>query len=363
MPPLHRSIALFALASALAAPAWGTPRCEGRLPMSEVEQRQERTLALLREKRFDELQKRADGFLADYAARRIDDEELFYEFGAFDRWGPFLTPLLQEWLERQPKSFAAHHAMALHLASRAWQARGSALARDTSDAQMAAFERDLREARKLSLRSLKLHPKPILAYQQLVNHAKALRADDGSLLATIGLVVAAAQGSLRDPRPDVQTWMREAERVQPDNVIVRQAYIGLLAPRWGGSLDALQDYARPARHPGLAADRLASVSYSATMEIASDYAFRQQPDDAVAVYEVAAQICRLNQPHISIANLRLEQKRYAEALAAADAALALVPSSASGTQLRIRALRGLGRVDEADALARERGAAPAGASR
>ncbi len=348
-----RLITLIALATALAAPAWATPRCEGRLPMREIAERQERTLVLLREKRFDELQRRMDGFLDAYGARRIDDEELFYEFGAFDRWGPFLTPLLQEWMERQPKSFAAHHALALHLASRAWQSRGSALARDTSAAQMEAFERDLLEARRISLQSLKLHPRPILAYQQLVNHAKALHADDGTVLGVLGAILAEKKASALQPRPDVMPWMREAERLQPDNVIVRHAYIGLLAPRWGGSLDALQDYARPARHPGLAPDRQASVSYMATMEIASDYAFRKQPDDAVAVYEVAAQLCRLNQPQVSIANLRLDQKRYAEALAAADAAIALVPGSESGTRLRIRALRGLGRADEADALARQ----------
>lgn len=320
--------------------------------MREIGERQERTLAVLREKRYDELQRRMDGFLDAYMARRIDDEELFYEFGAFDRWGPFLTPLLQEWMERQPKSFAAHHAMALHLASRAWQSRGSALARDTSAAQMEAFERDLLEARRISLKSLTLHPRPILAYQQLVNHAKALRADDGTVLGAVGALLSEKKSAPLQPRPDVLPWMREAERVQPDNVIVRHAYVGLLAPRWGGTLEALQDYARPARHPGLAPDRLASVSYAATMEIASDYAFRKLPDDAVAVYEVAAQLCRINQPQVSIANLRLEQKRYAEALQAADAALALVPGSESGTKLRIRALRGLGRHDEADALAR-----------
>lgn len=349
MPPRPRlsMLALLLAVVAAAAPAQATPRCEGTLPMSEIGSRQEATLVLLREKRYDELQQRMDGFLAAWDARRIGDEELFYEFGAFDRWGPFLTPLMQEWIARHPASYAAHHAMALHLSSRAWQARGTALGRDTSDAQMQGFDRDLAAARDMSLKAIKLHPRPLLSYQQLVKDAKARRLPDTTLAGLLGTVRATLKADPLQPRPDVLPLLEAAQRIQPDNVIVRHAYIGVLAPRWGGSLDALQDYARPARHPGLSPDRVASVSYGATMEIASDYWFRKQPDQAVEVLEVAAKLCRLNQPWVDIANIRLEQQRHAEALQAADQTIAIVPTSSSGHLLRARALRGLGRHDEA----------------
>lgn len=348
MPSCLRPMLIALLAAmALAAPARATPRCEGTLLMSEIGRRQEATLVLLREKRYDELQRRMDGFLAAWTAQRIGDEELFYEFGAFDRWGPFLTPLMQEWMARHPASYAAHHAMALHLSSRAWQARGTALGRDTSDAQMQGFDQGLAAAREMSLKALKLHPRPLLSYQQLVKDAKARRLPDTSLAGLLGTVRATLQADPLQPRPDVLPLLEAAQRIQADNVIVRHAYVGVLSPRWGGSLDALQDYARPARHPGLAPDRLASVSHAATMEIAYDYWFRQRLDEAVEVLEVAAQLCRLNQPWVDIANIRLEQQRHADALQAADQVIAIVPTSSSGHLLRARALRGLGRHEEA----------------
>lgn len=344
---LRLTMAALLLALVCTPHAQATPRCEGTLLMSEIGRRQEATLVLLREKRYDELQRRMDGFLAAWTAQRIGDEELFYEFGAFDRWGPFLTPLMQDWLAQQPKSYAAHHAMALHLSSRAWQARGTSLGRDTADTQMQAFDQGLSAAREMSIKALKLHPRPLLSYQQLMKDAKARRLPDTTIAGLLGTIRSTMQTDPLNPRPDVLPLLEAAQRIQADNVIVRHAYVGVLAPRWGGSLDALQDYARPARHPGLAPDRLASVSYSATMEIASDYWFRKEFDQAVEVLQVAAQLCRLNQPWVDIANIRLDQQRYADALHAADQTLALVPTSSSGQLLRARALRGLGRHDEA----------------
>jgi tetratricopeptide (TPR) repeat protein len=320
-----------------------TPRCEGKLLMSEIGRRQELTLGLLREKKFGELQQRMDGFLDAYVENRITDEELFYEFGAFDRWGPFLTPLFEEWLGRFPKSFAAHHGMSLHMSAIAWRSRGTEVASNTSEEQMREFDKKLRIARDFSLRSIALHPKPILAYQQLMNNAKALRHDDTSWTRNIISALFGKPPSLLEPRPDVLPLLQESIRLQPDNVIVRQAYVTVLAPKWGGTLDALQQYARPSSHPGMSPDRLASIVYAATMEIAADYWFRKELDNAVRINEVASTICRLNQPFVNIANIRLEQQRFADALRAAEAATEVVPGSTTGALLEMRALRGLGR--------------------
>src|SRR5260221_10327436 len=52
-----------------------------------------------------------------------------------------------------PISFAAHHAMSLHVSSIAWQIRGSALARDTSVQQMSEFTERLRDRKSTRLNS------------------------------------------------------------------------------------------------------------------------------------------------------------------------------------------------------------------
>jgi len=339
-----------ALIFGFAGGAKATPRCEGKLPRIEIADRQNTTLSLLKEKKYAELQRRMDAFLTSYTDGRISDEELFYEFGAFDRWGPFLEPLIQEWITRYPKSFAAVHALSLHATAVAWQLRGDSLARETSDQQFRDFDKRLRVARDLSMRSLELHPKPILAYQQLMASAKGLKFDLRIEVPPVRTSTFLQEPPLASPRPDVLPILRESLRIQPDNTIVRETYVTLLAPKWGGNLDSLVAYSKASAHPGLQPDRLAAVSYAATMEIASDYRFRKKLDEAVPILEIASRICRLNQPFVDIANVRLGQDRFEEALKAANDAMSLVPDSSTGSLLKAKALRGLSRHHEAVVL-------------
>lgn len=331
----------------LAAAAGATPRCEGRLQWPEILQRQEQTLLLLRERQYPALQARMDRLLQAYVAGRLSDEELFHEFGAFDRWGPYIGPMIQEWVRQMPASYAAHQAMVLHLAAVAWQTRGTAWSRDTPNHQMQAFHAALGQARAWAMKSLPLHPKPILTYQFLVSAARAWRGDTGwlsSLRETLDIAGLPAWAGRASTPAD---WFERSLAVQPDNVIVREAYVWSLAPRWGGSVDALLAFATPASHPGLSPDRLASVAYAATLQIANDHWMHRRHDAAVRAFELAGRLCRLDEPWTSIATLRLEQSRFADALAATESALAVYPGNVHTAALKARALKGLGRHAEA----------------
>ena len=326
-----------------------TPRCEGKLLRSEITERQEATLALLKSKKFAELEGRVNGFLSAYTSNRISDEELFYEFGAFDRSLASLTPLIQEWIERHPDSHAAHQAMALHMSAVAWRMRGTDFASETSSHQMDAFHAGLRAAQNWAVRAAALHPKPILSYQQMVANAKSLRVDS-ELLTKLSLSSSTAKPTSLQPRPDVLPLLDAGARIQADNVIVRHSYANLLAPKWGGTLPALQEYAKPSAHKGLSADRVASVTYAATMELADDHMRLKQPDQALPLYLAASKICRLNFPLINMARIYGEQKRFAEALEVSEAALAVAPEGSQALRWKAYALGGVGRHVEAVAI-------------
>ncbi len=334
------------LMACLACAAPATPRCEGRLLQRQIDLRQEDTLVLLRGRDFPALQARMDRLLDGYTAGSVTDEELFFEFGAFDRWSPQLTPIFREWVASFPRSYAAHHAMALHTSAVAWQARGGRVASETSRQQFTEFDAGLRSARDWLFRSMALHPKPILAYQLLMTNAKALHLDV-ALPGADGPAPAGVRPTPRNPRPDVLPLLRQSLRVQPDNTVVRVAYATVLAPRWGGSHEALEAQAGPESLAGLPADRAAAVRYAALAEIASDHRFHRRLDEAARGYEAASRECRVNQPLIAVADIRMEQGRFKEALAAADAALAVVPGGHAATRSRALALRALGRHDEA----------------
>jgi tetratricopeptide (TPR) repeat protein len=313
-------LALFRLDAA------ATPRCEGRLPRVQIEEQQEETLKLLRGRKFDELQARMDERLAAYVAGRLTDEELFYEFGAFDRWGPFLTPLFEEWIAKFPRSYAAHQGMALHRQSMAHSRRGSGYASETSPQQWGEFFRLMDDARDWARKATALHPRPILSHGLLVFTARGLRAWE------VG--------------DEPQRSLEASLRLQPDNIVVRKAWVELIEPRWGGSIAQLEAYAKPSAHPGLPPDRMAAVAYEARMEIAAEYRRLERHDAAVRHYEKAAALCRLNQPWMEISMIRRDQRRFDDALKAADKAVEIYPGSRDGMRLQAEALNGLGRYDE-----------------
>jgi len=308
-------------------PALATPRCEGRLSRVQIEEQQQVTLQLLREKKFDALQAHMDERLAAYTAGRLTDEELFYEFGAFDRSWPLLTPLFEEWAAKFPRSYAARQGMALHLQSMAWQRRGFAYAGETSAQQWSEFYTHMARARDWAYQAIPLHPKPVLSYGLLVFTARGL--------------------PHRQVAAETRRWLDESLRVQPDNTVARIAWAEYIEPRWGGSIGELEAYALPAAHPGLPRDRLQAVAYHARMEIAAEHQRHEQWDLAVAHYERAAALCHLNLAWMEISTIRRDQRRFAEALKAADNVVAIYPGSRDGMRLQAEALGGLGRHDEA----------------
>jgi tetratricopeptide (TPR) repeat protein len=222
-----------------------------------------------------------------------------------------------------------------------------------SKQQRQEFERGLRRARDTAIKASKLHPKPILAYRQIVANAMALEVEQPDYKALGIEAPKALKRSTRNPRPDVVPVLDAGNRIQPDNVVVRMAYVAVLSPRWGGSLEALEEYSRPSSHPGLAAEPLAAVIYTAALEIGADFEFQKKPDQAIVFYELAANTCRLNQPLIDIARIRVDQRRWSDALAAADAAIAIAPGSVNGQRYKAYALSGLGRHTEAVALLKQ----------
>jgi len=319
------ALALLLCVTAGARRAIATPRCEGKLTGAQIDADQEETLKLLRCKKYAELQARMDRFLTSYVQGRLTDEELHLEFDAFFRWSEMLTPLFQEWVDKFPKSHAAHQAMAIHLSSVAWRARGDKFANETSAEQFARFDKQIKVSQSWAMRALELSKKPILSYQLLLDNTVAIG----------------------EARPFADRILADSLRVQPDNVIVRQAYVRLLTPKWGGSVEQLEEFASRASHPGLPADRLDAVAYRARLEIAEEYWRRKDYDAAIAQYERATKLCRRSEPWIRIGEIRLVQEKPAEALAAAETALKMPPDNVDPRAAQARALHGVGRQTEA----------------
>lgn len=185
-------------------------------------------LRLLKEGKYAELEKRMGKIQKDYETGKIDDLTLrkyFYDFGFAN---PDNAEKFDAWVKAHPKSYAAHQIRAMYFLSAAWRARGTKLMKDTSSKEVEGMEHYLERSWKDSTHAATLTAKPILSYRTMV-----------SLLQVGG------------GRRQIKSTVERANIVDPENSIVRMAYMNSLQTRWGGSLTQMEELLEEVKAIGL----------------------------------------------------------------------------------------------------------------
>jgi tetratricopeptide (TPR) repeat protein len=176
-------------------------------------------------------------------AEQISDEVLtnsrmqnwrFYPFNAFMGSvargdDPVLLAHLDTWLKQQPKSPVAYLIRAAYYSEAAWAARGNDVARNVPARLMRQFEEDMDRSRADIEKSISLNPRNPLSYYEL-------------------LLVASGDGD----SPDVEKVFQTGITAYPNYYPLYKTRLDSLAPKWGGSIDAM--YAFVDRYAGGAAN-------------------------------------------------------------------------------------------------------------
>ena len=182
------------------------------------------------------------------------DESVHRFFHAFTTSGDTLEGreadrITRRWLELAPDSAFALVARATVLKSRGWEARGSALAKNTTPAQFHGMRSLFAEAVPLYRRALEIEPRLTDAHIGLVSISKS----------TVG----ASEARLVD----------EARRVAPGCAEVALDFMRALEPKWGGSYEAMLAFAQ-VLEPEVAASPLIANQLSAPHAVAVDATHR-----------------------------------------------------------------------------------------
>jgi tetratricopeptide (TPR) repeat protein len=183
-----------------------------------------KVLALLRDREFDALTQ-----LIESSQKRFEDDfgaeaDLALAVVSFHTADPALTPVLDAWVAAQPRSFAPLLARAKHFEAVAFARRGAKLAEETSEEQFQGMRTYLAKAVRDAKAALALHPKLSEAYHVLMSSAMAFG--------------------------DQETCRRladEALAMAPYTLRVRVSYLHCQLPRWGGSYEAMDAFARDAQ--------------------------------------------------------------------------------------------------------------------
>ncbi|HEX2878996.1 MAG TPA: DUF4034 domain-containing protein [Polyangiaceae bacterium] len=204
--------------------AWGFPR-------SYVDQAGVRSL--LHHGKYTELTQFFEHVQQEFEKDPAKEYWLFHATLAFYSAEPELLPKLDAWASALPFSFAPYLARGTHRVAVVWAKRGAKAASETPTADMQAMRDAAPLARKDLDRALQINPKLLAADRFGIN-----------LALPIG------------DREAINTAMTHAKQLCATCTSVSLKYMSTLEPRWGGSFEAMEHFARTQANPANPKTRL-----------------------------------------------------------------------------------------------------------
>ena len=309
------------------SPSAGSIRvCDDSNADEETSALRKELVALLRDKKFAAI----EDTLKDREARTLKGEfrdQSLYRLTKFaDSAEPELEPLMNEWVRNNPASFMALMVRAnFHLAV-GWKKRGNKFSNATSQDQFDAMNESFKKAGSDLAASSKLAPVSVLPYSGLINIA----------------------GSMAQSNDKIQDVLLRANKIDPQNYVVRKMAIWRLSPRWGGSFDALDKIIEQAKSSKLNAADLRRLEYSVLFEKGSHFKdVEKRPLEALPYFMQAAKMCDSYQAWAEVSSIEYTREDWPQVEAAMNQYMRLHPDTAWGYNRRGWALQQQGRLKDA----------------
>lgn len=293
--------------------------CDEAFPVRELRVTIVELRSMLRQRDFGGLDVDLARRLRQYRDGEISDDELLFVFQAFYLTDPAATPLLQEWRTQSPQSYPAQVAMGFHLISQAFAQRGRKWANETSKQQMDEFDRTMNRARQQFEESLERYDRPVLSYWGLIQISRT-----------------------NGPWAQSRELLDRARRIDPTNLIARRAAVRALAPKWHGSLAALDRFADDQLSGGLTQDGWRNIRSDALIEMGDHYVDTKEHDSAIRLFLEAQPLCARSDAIRKAGHSYSELKKYAEAIAQYDRVVKGNPNDSDALQRRASNFEKLG---------------------
>ena len=177
-------------------------------------------LADLRARRFDALDQELRSYQEQAEQKVAMEDNAVFAFGAFSNTDPELDSLFDEWQKKLPASYIPHLAKAEYLFALGSKARGVKWANETSKQQSARMND---------------------YYGKAVKELKVVVSRNKRIAAAYVLLIGAARAS-EGPEFIREITSAGLEEI-PASFAIRRAFMTTLEPRWGGSYDAMDQFA------------------------------------------------------------------------------------------------------------------------
>jgi hypothetical protein len=219
------------------------PGCEVIATDAETTATGKRLQQLLVERRFSAVDDELVDKMRRVRAGTFSDIQLIVEVRKISEPNPRLEPLLKMWVQEKKDSFFAHLIEAQYRTNVGYEKRGGEFIHLTSEEQISAMRQEFNLA--------------------VNSYRKAIQIDPKSALPIAGLM-----STLRPIEGQSKAWelLKQANQNDSKNLVARREMIYSLAPRWGGSLDALDSYMEQLRKEGLENSSLRYLTYINEMQ-------------------------------------------------------------------------------------------------
>lgn len=176
------------------------------------------------ERDFSRLNSILDGY------QRSMNEDFHYEYAVHNSYAFFNNSdisqeaIFPDWVQTTPESYVPFVAQGAYYLTRAWDARGQDLAKDTTEEQFQRTREYAEKAEESLLKALEINPKAFRAFTTMI-HVKQLH---GGIPANVQVV-------------------QQSLSLYPESFLIRQFFIETLIPRWGGSYELMDLFAKEAQ--------------------------------------------------------------------------------------------------------------------
>lgn len=245
-------------------------------------------------------------------------------FAAFAAPVPSWKPLFDDWVRSVPDSWVPLTARAAYFKASGWKARGSKAAKDTTDEQFRRMVDDFLLAVRDLEASLRIRPRQLYAYVILMEISRNLGDRD------------------RDAR-----LAKKALGLYPDSYLVRHRHMISLTPRWGGTYEAMERFARESAPFAGRNPRLKVLAGFIPWDQGRRAAAAGDFPTAIALYGEALSHGETWNFLYDLADCYYRAKMYGDALRTLDRAMAVNPESPEGYGLRSKIRFAQGNLDEA----------------
>ncbi len=281
-------------------------------------------ISLLRSRNFKELNDLLESYQKQFEMDFRYEFKVTFAFDSFSMKDSSIKPMLDEWVQEFPESFAPYLARSEYLSAKGWESRGGSYASETSEEQFAGMTEYFIQAEKDFRTALRLRAKLVSAYGSLIDIYKAYGNEK-----------------------EVDLLAQEALNKMPESYLVRSFYMQSLMPRWGGSHEDMDTFAVESEKLAGVNPRFRVLRGFVYWDQAKYLRKEKKNEDAIRLLDQALQYGESVIVLRDRGKAQLSMKRYKEAFEDFDRCLMVDPQQAEVLWVRAEALSALGRVNEA----------------